>query len=133
MKTILEQIEEARGSLTPEQYAVATEIARHMAWQDTWRMWDKPFHAVELIKTGSIFLKYLNADHRPLCYCIRKNGDVIADLSPMDCVKVTLRQDGQCEGLAPRKQHDPDKVPLDVWVPLVACYDIARDSQPLPA
>ena len=132
MKTILEQIEEARAALTTEQYAVATEIARQMAWQDQWRMWEPSCDAI-ILRARGIIIKYINAENRPLRYVVRENGDVVADLSPMDCVKVTLRQDGQCEGLAPRKQHDHDKVPLDVWVPLVACYDIARDSEPLPA
>ncbi len=108
------------------QIASAVEIAKIMRWQDAWgQMRTAPFSEH---KSGSLCLRYIDDADQILIFLVRKNGDVIASLRPKPGLEITMRQDGQCEGFTPTKQHEPDKVPLDVWVPLVAAYDIARDS-----
>ena len=131
MKTIHEQIEERRYMHPEVQIASAVEVAKSMCWQAEWgQMRNAPFSEH---KSGSLCLRYVNGADQILIFLVRKNGDVVASLRPKPGIEITLRQDGQCEGFAPANQHEPDKVPLDVWVPLVAAYDIARDCEPMPS
>ena len=131
MKTILEQIEELRGVYPDAQIASAVDVARSMCMQDAWgEARNTPFFER---KCGSFALRYVDDNNQVLVFVIRGNGDVVASLRPKQGIEITFRQDGQCEGFAPTKQHEPDKVPLKDWVPLVASYDYypARDSEPM--
>ena len=129
MKTILQQIEELRGLEPDAKVSAAAEVATNMCWQDAWKPAKGDLLPFRVAKTGPFLLVYTDDKKQILIFTIRKNGDVVASLRPRPGMDITFRQDGQCEGFAPTKQHEPDKVPLRDWIPLVASYDIANETE----
>lgn len=129
MKTTIQQIEELKYAHPLAQIASAVEVARNMCWQDAWKPAEGNQLPFRVMKAGPFVLAYTDDKKQILLFLVRKNGDVVASLRPKQGLDITFRQDGQREGFAPTKQHEPDKVPLKDWVPLVASYDIARESE----
>ena len=132
MKTILDQIEELRGVYPDAQIASAVDVAKSMCWQ-AWRPVTGTLSPLHFDGRGIFVMRYTDDNNQLLNFLVRRNGDVVASLRPRQGIEITFRQDGQCEGFAPTKQHEPDKLPLKDWVPLVASYDYdtARDSEPM--